>query len=136
MSQLSGFGDTPGGDDDMAKNLLSRTSFMLRMIVVAAFALTIVSCAGPGTEIPDNTLPPDSDGDGTADYADGCPEDPQKTNPGMCGCGVADTDTDSDGTPDCNDGCPYDANRTAPDICGCSVPDADSDGMIEGCTTR
>ena len=34
---------------------------------------------------------------------DNCPADPLKNEPGICGCGVADTDTDSDGTPDCND---------------------------------
>jgi hypothetical protein len=37
---------------------------------------------------------------------DQCPDDPNKTEPGICGCGVADTDTDGDGTPDCNDQCP------------------------------
>lgn len=45
----------------------------------------------------------DSDQDGTPDYNDGCPIDPDKTEPGVCGCGVADTDTDSDGTLDCTD---------------------------------
>ncbi|KPK24587.1 MAG: hypothetical protein AMJ61_13550 [Desulfobacterales bacterium SG8_35_2] len=34
---------------------------------------------------------------------DNCLADPLKNEPGICGCGVADTDTDSDGTPDCND---------------------------------
>ncbi|MBS1938265.1 MAG: thrombospondin type 3 repeat-containing protein [Bacteroidetes bacterium] len=29
----------------------------------------------------------DSDGDGTCDALDGCPNDPQKTDPGHCGCG-------------------------------------------------
>jgi len=46
----------------------------------------------------------------TLDY---CPSDPLKTEPGICGCGVADTDTDSDGTPDCSD------------------PDDDNDGMTD-----
>ncbi|MCB0770453.1 MAG: HYR domain-containing protein, partial [Flavobacteriales bacterium] len=32
----------------------------------------------------------DSDLDGTTDCADGCPGDPNKTTPGICGCGVAD----------------------------------------------
>lgn len=43
----------------------------------------------------------DSDLDGSPDYCDGCPEDGKKTDPGECGCGIADTDTDGDGTPDC-----------------------------------
>ena len=49
----------------------------------------------------------DTDGDGTADCVDNCPDDPNKTEPGECGCGFADTDTDQDGTLDCNDPCPY-----------------------------
>ena len=47
----------------------------------------------------------DSDGDGTPDCNDNCPNDPGKTEPGICGCGVADTDTDSDGIADCTSGC-------------------------------
>jgi hypothetical protein len=43
----------------------------------------------------------DSDFDGSPDFCDGCPGDGQKTEPGECGCGVADTDSDGDGTPDC-----------------------------------
>lgn len=37
---------------------------------------------------------------------DACPDDPLKTEPGLCGCGTPDTDTDSDGAPDCLDDCP------------------------------
>ena len=58
----------------------------------------------------------DSDGDGVIDPCDGCPADPAKTDPGICGCGVADTDTDSDGTPDCLDGCPTDPAKIDPGI--------------------
>jgi hypothetical protein len=70
---------------------------------------------------------PDADGDGTTDSADGCPNDPNKIAPGVCGCGVPDTDSDHDGTPDCNDACPNDPNKTAPGACGCGVPDTDTD---------
>lgn len=79
----------------------------------------------------------DTDGDGTADASDGCPNDPNKTSPGNCGCGVAETPTcgeptsvdgDGDGVPDDQDGCPDDAGKTAPGVCGCGVPDTDSDG--------
>ena len=31
--------------------------------------------------------PPDVDGDGVTDSSDGCPNDPNKTEPGNCGCG-------------------------------------------------
>ena len=71
---------------------------------------------------------PDSDGDGVGDCKDGCPNDPAKTEPGICGCGVADTDTDGDGTANCIDGCPNDPAKTAPGICGCGVADTDTDG--------
>ncbi|WP_407924805.1 discoidin domain-containing protein [Desulfosarcina ovata] len=69
----------------------------------------------------------DSDSDGTLDCNDGCPSDPAKIDPGVCGCGVADSDSDSDGTLDCNDGCPSDPAKIDPGICGCGVADSDSD---------
>jgi len=59
---------------------------------------------------------------------DKCPDDPDKIEPGICGCGVADIDSDNDGTPNCLDNCPDDPNKTEPGICGCGVEDTDSDG--------
>lgn len=59
---------------------------------------------------------------------DGCPDDPDKTQPGQCGCGVADTDSDGDGRPDCNDSCPTDQGKFTPGQCGCGVADVDGDG--------
>lgn len=53
---------------------------------------------------------------------DGCPDDPAKTEPGICGCGTPDTDSDGDGTPDCNDNCP---NEDATDF------DSNEDGCID-----
>jgi len=55
---------------------------------------------GTGTVV-DN----DADNDGTCDSADGCPNDPAKTDPGVCGCGNIDTDVDSDGVCDDVDLC-------------------------------
>jgi hypothetical protein len=55
----------------------------------------------------------DSDGDGVADCFDGCPNDPGKTEPGVCGCGVSDVDTDGDTVADCVD------------------PDDDNDGVLD-----
>lgn len=80
----------------------------------------------------------DRDGDGVGDVLDGCPDDPNKSAPGQCGCGNADTDSDGDGTADCVDGCPADATKTAPGACGCGVPDTDGDGdgvadCLDGC---
>ena len=70
----------------------------------------------------------DSDGDGMPDITDGCPEDPEKTEPGVCGCGKNETDSDSDGIFDCIDNCPNDPEKTEPGICGCGEIEKDSDG--------
>jgi len=69
----------------------------------------------------------DKDGDGEPNHIDGCNEDPDKTEEGVCGCGIADTDTDGDGTPDCDDACPNDTDKIAEGSCGCGVSDADDD---------
>ncbi len=72
-----------------------------------------------------------SDG-GDDDAEDLCPDDPAKTAPGACGCGVSDADTNGDGLPDCFDAkldlCPDDAAKTSPGACGCGVTDADTNG--------
>jgi hypothetical protein len=60
---------------------------------------------------------------------DQCPNDPNKTSPGICGCGVADTDTDKDGTADCKDGCKNDPKKTAPGQCGCGVAEDTCNGF-------
>ncbi len=95
-----------------------------------------------------NGLDMDSDADGVLDCHDGCPGDPDKTEPGICGCGQSDLDSDADGIPDCNDqcsgtpdvdsdgdgaldcndGCPADPDKTDPGACGCGVTDTNSDG--------
>jgi hypothetical protein len=38
---------------------------------------------------------------------DCCPDDPNKQEPGICGCGIADTDSDNDTIVDCADAAPY-----------------------------
>ena len=81
-------------------------------------------CDANGT--PDECQP-DADNDGVPNVCDGCPNDPLKTAPGVCGCGVADTDSDNDGVANCNDGCPTDPLKIAPGVCGCGVADTDSD---------
>jgi hypothetical protein len=76
----------------------------------------------------------DTDGDGFNDCVDGCPLDPLKSAPGICGCGTSDVDTDGDGTADCIDGCPLDPNKVTPGICGCGFSDTldtDGDGTID-----
>jgi hypothetical protein len=69
----------------------------------------------------------------SAEADDGCPQDPDKTAPGLCGCNVPDTDRDGDGAPDCSDGCPDDPAKTEPGACGCSEVDGDGDGTPD-CT--
>jgi YVTN family beta-propeller protein len=61
-------------------------------------------------------------------FPDNCPDDPGKTDPGVCGCGMADADSDGDGIEDCIDGCSADPDKTDPGVCGCGVADADDDG--------
>lgn len=75
------------------------------------------------------------------DTTDNCPDDPDKTNAGVCGCGVPDTDSDGDGSPNCVDGCPSNAPKTSAGVCGCAVPDTDSDSdgspnCVDGCPTN
>ncbi len=84
----------------------------------------------------------DADGDGVSDDEDGCPYDPLKTQPGICGCGYIDElnttsqqvscrslgliDTDRDSVPDIYDECPKNFLLTKKsEKCGC---DAEIDG--------
>jgi hypothetical protein len=104
----------------------------------------------------------DTDGDGTGDCDDACPSDPNKIEPGICGCGVDDSnasewypDADGDGYGDAtasptvacnqpsgfvadNTDCDDSASTTNPgaeEICD-DLVDNDCDGEIdEGCET-
>lgn len=93
----------------------------------------------------------DSDDDGVGDACDSCVFDPAKTQPGQCGCNIADIDTDSDGIADCNDTCPYDtgfaqtdtdgdsigdACDNCPDIANATQADGDQDGIGDACDAR
>ncbi len=57
--------------------------------------------------------------------SDLCPDDPNKTEAGSCGCGIAETDSDSDGTPDCIDNCLHMPNGNQSDL--------DLDGIGDAC---
>ena len=66
------------------------------------------------------------------DDMDNCPDDPDKTEPGECGCGVPEgtcgpTDTDGDGVEDSADICPYDPYKTEPGQCGCGAAEGTCD---------
>ncbi|MFQ5806119.1 MAG: choice-of-anchor W domain-containing protein [Phycisphaerae bacterium] len=68
----------------------------------------------------------DTDGDGVIDPCDDCPDDPNKSAPGTCGCGVPDTDDDGDGVIDCHDLCPDTPAGAEVDEFGCPILVADA----------
>ncbi|HUV83087.1 MAG TPA: hypothetical protein VMW53_08455 [archaeon] len=53
----------------------------------------------------------------TINVIDNCKEDPNKVEPGACGCGTPDIDSDSDGIPDCIDTCPPDFDNNGTGVC-------------------
>ena len=75
---------------------------------------------------------------------DFCPDDPNKTAPGICGCGVSDVDEDGNVNTSCLnviipnvDLCPNDPNKTQPGLCGCGQSDFQPDGNVRtDCTGR
>jgi len=76
-----------------------------------------------GTPAPPGVLcEGDADGDGVdATCGDACPDDPEKTAPGLCGCGIPDLDSDGDTVADCRDLCPNVDDRVDKD--GDGYPD-------------
>jgi len=61
----------------------------------------------------------DSDGDGHPDCEDGCPADPNKRDPQVCGCGSPEVDEDQDGIVDCVDACISSAGGGGAEDCAC-----------------
>jgi len=92
-----------------------------------ALAGSIDDGTGSGPAFAVIVLENDEDDDGVTDSNDLCPEDPEKIEEGVCGCGQPDLDSDKDGTLNCNDGCPGDPNKLEPGLCGCGQADIDSD---------
>ena len=68
----------------------------------------------------------------TMTVVDLCSDDPDKTAPGVCGCGIADVDENDNGVIDCleNAGrtCPEGTEKEHPGQCGCDRADTDTDG--------
>lgn len=74
---------------------------------------------------------PDGDGDGLRDECDACAADPNKIEPGICGCGRDDvSDSDNDGVTDCLDQCRgVDDSIFAPE-CAEAIPAVSAWGLI------
>ena len=53
---------------------------------------------------------------------DYCPEDVNKIDPGVCGCGIPDADSDEDSVLDCQDNCPFIPGTAENDGCIQVVP--------------
>jgi hypothetical protein len=97
---------------------LDLTGWSLTSVIgISADGITIIGRGSKdGIElgwIADLTPPADTDSDGTPDWKDNCPNDPNKIVPGICGCGIADEDSDGDGILDCEDA--NDDNDGVPD---------------------
>ena len=120
-----------------------------RYLFIFCFASLLTAC-----EFDINANYQDTDGDGTPDLFDKCALDPDKIDPGVCGCGLSDDgnvieihgqnfclsppnddDSDRDGVRDTEDGCPNKPFKYAPDVCGCDRYDIDhdKDGVIDAC---
>ena len=82
---------------------------------------------------------------GDGEVVDLCPDDENKEDPGICGCGIPDVDSDGDGVLDCNDTCPHDAlNECVPaspvvgceegELCAPEENDSDAEDAPESLT--
>jgi hypothetical protein len=86
-----------------------------------------LDATAPGVDAgPDDASAPDAQPVCGPAGIDCCPDDPSKTAPGVCGCGVPDLDGDEDGTLDCEDLCASDPDKAAPGECGCGLPETRS----------
>lgn len=89
------------------------------METAAPFDLSVAAaCAGFGTYSEGGG----GSGSGGGGSQDACPDDPNKTEPGVCGCGVADIDSDGDNILDCRD--------TFPDV-PIAKGDMNNDGAVD-----
>lgn len=71
---------------------------------------------------------------------DECPDNPNKTKPGVCGCDVDDVIDALTGIYQCMvpeiDLCPNDPNKTSPGVCGCNVADTLNSNGIPLCLVQ
>lgn len=96
-------------------------------LMVDGGAICVTKLTRSGKISTNDACDDDTDGDGTPDSSDGCPGDPAKIEPGICGCGFSDDDSDQDSVIDCQDQCPTDPLKSEQGQCGCFVAETDSD---------
>lgn len=76
----------------------------------------------------------------TVEVVDECPDNPNKTSPGICGCDTDDVINAVTGIYACMhdviDFCPNDPNKTEPGICGCGVADTRGKDGLPLCQTQ
>jgi len=129
VMSISGGGSGSASQRDPLFGYRAVGSAVSDMSVEVAFTLSALDRLSASTSFDINPDPDDcgadADGDGLPDWLDGCPDDPGKSEPGDCGCGMADLDSDADGVADCNDNCPMSANA--------DQADADGDGVGDAC---
>jgi hypothetical protein len=114
-------------NDDASSGVQSEVTFSTCAGEVFYFFVTSYGCTAGTLQLNASAQAmKDTDGDGVGDSCESCPLDPNKTEPGVCGCGVSDVDTDSDGVLDCNDNCPVDSNAGQEDV-------GDGDGVGDAC---
>jgi len=109
----------------------------IKEIIPAAHLAPGISCGGVFAPL---SCFIDSDGDGTPDLCDSCPDESTVLDPGVCGCAISDVDSDGDGSLDCFDLCLGDDNTGDPDgdgICTSNDPcpnritgDVNGDGFV------
>jgi hypothetical protein len=124
---VGGGGSVSASQRDPTSGYRAVGSAVSDMSAEVAFTLTAYDRLAASTVFDINPDPAecgdDADGDELPDWLDGCPNDPEKAEPGECGCGVADLDSDGDGIVDCHDNCPDTANPVQEDVDGDGVGD-------------
>ena len=77
-----------GIPDGTSSGVLSFNNGITTVVLSATDGTNSAATVSITVTVQDGT---DTDGDGTADCNDGCPNDPNKIAPGICGCGNSDT---------------------------------------------
>jgi hypothetical protein len=105
--------------------LMCKISKFVLKVFGAFFLIAVTSPIFTGAALAQQTCDPlsiDSDSDGTADCADGCPNDSFNIIPPQpCGCGFVLIDLNSDGVDECIESCHIDLNLPGAGFCTCPL---------------